>query len=420
MIKEIIIQNYKSIKDSLRISFEPEPIREFRDSNVHTDHNYNLDFLKSIAVFGPNASGKSNIVKALGFMRGFVLDSASNHRVNQEIFVEPFKLSLKTLTMPILFEISFVKNEKLYRYGFQLNKSRVLKEWLYHSLKTKEEIYFMRDGDHLELNNNFSEGWGKEKMVRPNALFLSTVAQLNGRICSDISDWFKNLIVLTDSNISQYINFTADLYQKNRFKKYLKELFRGADFDFDDIDIKQIKASENQLIFFKEEFRNVLSDQLKHQLEIQTKRFIRDKNDEIIDVATFDLIEESQGTQKFFSLAGPIINSLMNGYPLIIDEFDAKLHPSLSTFIVELFCHKTLNPHGAQLFFVSHMTNVLSSNLLRRDQIILVSKDRTHGTSVKRLYDEGIRKGSNFEKEYRNNEYGALPNTRMNQLDLPF
>jgi len=420
VIKEIVIENYKSIKDRVRISFEPEPIREFRESNVYTINNYNLDLLKSIAVFGPNASGKSNIVKALSFMRSFVLDSASNIRVNQEIFVEPFKLNLKTLTMPTTFELSFVMNENLYRYGFQINKSRVIKEWLYHSLKTKEEFYFIRDEEVLKLNNNFSEGWGKEKLVRQNALFLSTVAQLNGHICSEISNWFKNLIVLTDSNISQFINYTADLYQKNRFKKYLKELFKGADFDLDDIDVKPIKASEDQLIFFKDDIKSILSEQLKNKLEIQTKRFIKDKHGEIVDVATFDLSEESQGTQKFFSLAGPIINSLMNGYPLIIDEFDAKLHPSLSTFIVELYCHKTLNPHGAQLFFVSHVTNVLSANLLRRDQIILVSKDRIHGTSIKKLYDDGIRKGSNFEKEYRNNEYGSLPNTRMNQLDLPF
>lgn len=415
MLLKFTVGNFKSVNEKVSVSFIGESLKQFPENLA--EGPYRKKILKAIAFYGPNASGKSNIVKSLEFMRNFILDSTRLFQPRQQIDCDPFKLSTSSKNSPSFFEIEFSVNDQVFRYGFEVDKESVKKEWLFFILKTTEEPYFEREGDNLELNNRFREGWNKREFFRNNSLFLSTVAQLNGPISEGIYDWFKNLTIISDSNYLGFQNYTAGLFKNKKIKGYIKKLFKTAGFDIDDFEISEIDVSNQQLSILNDEIQRIIKLQVPNQLKVLTKHFVFDSSGLIVDAVSFDLRDESSGTQKFFAIAGPIINSLVNGYPLVIDELDARLHPVLTSFLVKLFCSEE-NSNGGQLLFVNHLTNLMNQGILRRDQIVLVSKEKRSGTRLKTLHEQGVRSDASFEKDYLSGEYGALPNTLMNQLNI--
>ncbi|QYH40552.1 ATP-binding protein [Algoriphagus sp. NBT04N3] len=415
MLLKFTIGNFKSIHEKVSVSFLGESLKQFPENLADGPNGKKI--LKALAFYGPNASGKSNVVKALEFMRNFVLDSNRLYQPGQLIDIDPFRLSTVSKNAPSFFEIEFSVNGQIFRYGFEVDRESVRKEWLFFVMKTTEEFYFERVEEKIDLNNRFREGWNKKDFFRNNSLFLSTVAQLNGQICKWIYDWFSNLTIISDSNYLGFQNYTADLYRNIKIKGYLKRLFKTAGFDIDDFEVSEIDVSNQQLSILNDEIQRIIKLQVHNQLKVLTKHYVYDSSGLMVDAVSFDLRDESSGTQKFFAIAGPIVNSLMNGVPLVIDELDARLHPILTSFLVKLFCSEE-NSHGGQLLFVNHLTNLMNQGILRRDQIVLVSKERRSGTRLKTLHEQGVRSDASFEKDYLSGEYGALPQTMMNQLNI--
>lgn len=417
MLIKFSVGNYKSIYKKLDLSFIAESLKQHENTNVIKTDFIKTNLLKSLALFGANASGKTNLIRALDLMRDLVLSSALHYHPNRTIDVEPYKLLLKSKQEPSFFEIDFIANENRYRYGFTVSSSKIHKEYLYSVLKTTEKLLFDRNENIINFGPSFSEGYGKESFVKPLSLFISTLAQLNGTLSSQIIEWFNNLTIITDYNYPSFTGYTAKLLQRKQQNVLLLKVFRAAGLDFEGVEVKTVNIDENLMQFLSLELKELVRKNAPDQYQIYTRHKVYDLNGNEVGEVDFDLKDESAGTQKFFAIAGPIINSLLNGYPIIIDEMDARLHFKLVNFIVSLFCSNDHNPYGGQLVFSNHMIDLMERQMLRRDQILLISKTKS-GTEIASIHSKGARSDTSFKRDYLNGEFGSLPDIEYSQLDL--
>ncbi|MEO9966935.1 MAG: ATP-binding protein [Reichenbachiella sp.] len=419
MIIKLSVANFLSFNDKIELSLESSPIKELVGTNTFEPPIKGASLLKSVGLFGANSSGKSNVIKTLSFMKSFVMNSFIQIHATEKINVDCFKLNTGSLSKPSFFEIEFIVNDTKYRYGFEVDKYMVRKEWLFYTLKRQEKRYFERTADEFEIDNSFREAWNiKHESIRQNALFLSALAQYNGTISRPLYQWFEELTIITDTNYGGYINYTASLLNNLKFKSYLKKLLHAGDFGYFDVEINETEIDPNQYGFLSEDIRNLVVSKIPKHVDIKTKHKSFDQhggesNDVLMDFKK----EESQGTQKFFALAGPIILSLMEGRPLIIDEIDARLHPLLSRMIIHLF-NSDDNQHGSQLVFTTHNTSILNIDILRRDQMLFVSKTLSFSSKIESIYSLKVRNDASFEKDYLSGKYGALPGENQRQLKL--
>jgi len=414
MLIEFIVGNYRSFKDPVTFSMVAAKLRA-KDKTLDENNVFPLtdkiSLLKSCAIYGANASGKSNLVEAFRFMRRFVLSSATGMQVDEPINIERFRLSTETENEPSFFETVFYVEDKRYRYGFTLDKQKIHLEWLYHVPKVKEANLFYRKGDEFELSGTFREGKRLQDKTRDNALFLSVVAQFNGAISQTVLRWFRELEVkygIGDIDREITIDGLEDEILRERIIAFVKQM----DLGIDDIEIKRPEMA-SYIVKSSAKFEDSpeFEDYWVPFPTISTihKRYNSNKIED--SSASFDLDEnESEGTQKLFDLAGPILNILQNGRTLVIDELDARLHPLITEAIIQLFNSNETNPNNAQLVFTTHDTNLLSNELFRRDQIWFTEKDKYGATDLYSLAEfKKIRNDASFEKDYITGRYGAIP-----------
>ena len=324
MIVEISIGNYLSFKDTVTISLVASNVKEHKETHIFQEKKLNL--LKSAILYGANASGKTNLISALSFIRSFVLNSATNYQADEEISVNPFKLNTSTETMPSYFEIVFIQNQIRYRYGFETTQEKVISEWLFYVPKSREVELFNRQGNHYSIKNSFKEGKGLESKTRENALFLSVVAQFNGEISNDIIEWFKNLYAINGVNNGR-LSSTKKWLKDDERKKKIIDFIKLADLSIDDLTLKPIDLDDQNLPEdIPNEIRDFIAKMDSDVLFSSHKKY--DKNNNFVTYEPFHVDStESEGTIKIISLAVPIIDALQKGKVLFIDELDAKLHP---------------------------------------------------------------------------------------------
>ncbi|MBI5208129.1 MAG: ATP-binding protein [Candidatus Firestonebacteria bacterium] len=412
MLLQFTVGNFLSFNDPVTLSMVASSIKEHENTNLFVENKIKL--LKSAAIYGANASGKSNLIKALSFMKKFVFISSKETQATEEIEIANFKLSTETDNKPSFFEIVFINENIIYRYGFEADKKNIQKEWLFQTGSGREAKLFKREKNNFELGSYFKEGEGKENITRNNALFLSVVAQFNGEISKKILEWFAKLKIISGLN-EGYSGFTIDKIKEPEFKNKILNFLKIADLGIEDINSTETKISPESLPQNTPEFlkTSALKDELKN-VEINTfhKKYNSDKNFLLLE--KFDLEnEESEGTKKFFAISAPIIDTLMRGYTLIIDELDSRLHPILSQHIINLF-NSSQNSLNAQLIFASHDTNLLNKEFLRRDQIWFTEKDKYGATKLYSLVEykiglDKVRNDSLYSKNYILGKYGAVP-----------
>ena len=417
MLVEFSVGNYLSFKEKVTINMvAANPIKEHFDDNVIVTDRLNL--LSSAIVYGANASGKSNFLAAMRFMRWFSINSVKEMQVGEEINIHPFRLYRDSMKEPSFFEIIFIYKNVKYRYGFQVNRKEVIAEWLFQTKKIKEYPLFIRKKEKIELSNSFSEGLSLEGKTRNNALFLSVVAQFNGTISVNVLNWFKTFNHISGIMDDDYEAFTVNLLQKKSYKQKILEFLNRADIGINDIKINEFDITEDTLpkdlpVSIKKEILENLKDGKGFQLA--TVHFTYNGNNEIDKLVNFNFEDdESEGTKKYFRLSGPIIHTLATGSILTIDELDARLHPLLTRIIVKLFNSKETNPKNAQLIVATHDTNLLNADIFRRDQIWFVEKTHVNASDLYslaeyRLPTGKVRKDASFEKDYIKGRYGAIP-----------
>ena len=391
MILEFYVSNYLSIKDGLKISFVATSLKdslsESNDMIVLSDTG--LMLLRSAVIYGANASGKSNVLKAMAFYRHFITDSFKNSQAGEAIDVENFRLNATSIYEPTTMEATFIVGDFIYRYGFEVDSKVVRSEWLYQRTNKKRakeiEIFYRTEEETsvhqkspllLELVN--------KRMVRDNALLLSAAAQFNEPKAVNILQWMNDIRVIFGNEEEKLWNQAIKSLDDENLRLRITNFAKYADLGIDSI----VKI-DNRIV--------------------SNHRQFDDEGRETNNVAFSFSGNESEGTIKYFSLSYPIIDTLDNGKLLIIDELDSKLHPLLVRKIISLFNSAKTNPKGAQLLFTTHDTFLLSAGMFRRDQIWFTQKDSFGATEAYSLVEYKVRSNTLFERDYLLGKYGATP-----------
>ncbi len=417
MLVEFSVANYRSFKEKVTFSMVAAKVvaknKELDENNVFViDRNPPL--LKSAAIYGANASGKSNLAKALGFMGWFMINSSKETQSTEKIGVERFRLSTETDLAPSCFEIVFLIDGKRYRYGFEATRERVVSEWLFYVPKVRETKLFERESNNFDVSKIY-KAEGVSQRTRDNALFLSVSAQFNVEMAERILNWLAyKLKVVSGLNDDGYKGYTAHCLKNDTNRSEIIQLIKKLDLGFEEIKVEETEITADVLPSgVPDEIKNLILKNGREKItSIQTLHRKFDNSGKLIASELFSLEEqESEGTQKIFALAGPLVDILNHGKVLMIDEFDARLHPLISRVIVELFNSNETNPNNAQFIFMTHDTNLLSNKLLRRDQIWFTEKNRYGATTLYSLveYKTGVRNDASFENDYIKGRYGAIP-----------
>jgi len=387
MIVEIKLANYRSIHAEQTLSFVAERGPR-HPQNLIKRPGYRL--LKAAALFGANASGKSNFVRAIGEMRDFVRDSATKMNDGDPITcAQPFRLDPDSRTAPSRFEITFVTDGVQYVYGFAATRERVYEEWLRAtSEKGDKELFDItrelsdKNGMGVWEANGFSETPTHllASRTRPNALFLSTAARENVEELLPAYKYIReNIWAIDMSGSAENLLRTAARVCKDD-EKLLQQvglLMHDADTGIETMYIDNVSAAE--AIPIQPDFSPQLQDFIKsvHALGASAAlpRITTFRQDTSGKSENFNLEQdESTGTQRFFAVAVPMLIALEHGAFLVIDELDASMHPLLTRRFLEMFQSEEANPNGAQLLFTTHDAVLLDSVLFRRDQIVLTEK----------------------------------------------
>jgi hypothetical protein len=284
----------------------------------------------------------------------------------------------------------FILEGKTYRYGFVYLKGKIISEWLFGTANKNEVEFFTRDKQKVFINKErFKEGIGLETKTREDNLFLNLVFELNGKIACVIKDYLCEIFILQGLDEEILQSFSYNLIQNKANKHRLLEILKLADLDIYDIGIDE--------------------DYDQKTKKIISQRKIFDENGQEVGLETLDFDQEaSAGTKKMFIFGGIFVHLLKNGGTIIIDEFDTKFHTSLTKAIVKLF--NSEKNKTAQLCFITHNTNLLDNDLLRRDQIYFAEKNQRGETSIYSLNEiKGVRNDSSLEKDYIKGKYGAVP-----------
>lgn len=412
MLVEFRVGNYRSFSEIQTFSMVASNVKSVDPSldlsNVVKVED-DLSLLKSAAIYGANGSGKSNLVRAMAFVRKFVATSSKETQISDEIDVDQFRLSAATHHEPSFFEFVFLIKGKQFRYGFEVDSRQVVSEWLFHVPTIREAKLFERRRGTITVSKAFKEGRKLEDKTRENALFLSVCAQFNGPISRDILNWYSRFNLVSGLNDTATRNYTIKCVEEPAKKKAVIEFVQSLDFR-----IKDLLVEDEEPVTDESLPKNMPEKLKTFMLELgatkgsslKTVRVMEDGTNHVV----FDLGEsESAGTQKLISLAGPLIDTLRTGKTIMIDELDARLHPLITREIIKLFNSQTSNPRGAQLIFTTHDTNLLSNKLFRRDQIWFSELDNTGATHLYSLVEYRVRNDASYEKDYVSGRYGAIP-----------
>ena len=414
MLVDFKVKNFRSIKEEQLLSLVASSQKEFVDTHTFLPTtSKNLSLVKIAAIYGANAAGKSNILKALDTMKKIVRDSATKYQRGDELPIKPFLFD-KEVNEPTEFEINFIYNEARYQYGFATTKERITEEWLIAYPKGRPQNWFARayDEETKEYKWQFGDKLtGKKQLwqesTRGNALFLSTAVQLNSEQLQPVFDWFANKLKITSVN-GWDPSFTMSKCLDEKYKKSILRFLKTADMDIEDIEIEVGEFDPSNLPDdMPVELKEKIAQDLKGKELIKGAKFYH-LNHYGKKVA-LDFDDESDGTQKLFAFIGPWIDSLENGNILLIDELHDNFHPLMVKFLIEMFHNKDMNKSDAQLIFTTHETSVLNQDTFRRDQIWFCEK-RNRATNLYPLTDFSPRKGvEDLEKGYLSGRYGALP-----------
>jgi AAA15 family ATPase/GTPase len=408
MLIDFHVENHRSICSEQILTLEAGRVGDVSDGRPRTVIGHSERLLPVAALYGSNASGKTNVLSGLSFMRDAVTHSFSTWEPDQGIPRTPFAWG-PCRTDPSLFEVTILVSGVRYEYGFCVSDDTVLEEWLFAWPNGKKQIWFEREngefkfGDKLLGDNRLIEG-----VTRANALFLSTAVQFKHEQLQIIHSWFRRMRTL---NLGE--SFPSFVAEREIARLFQTEVQASL---FDEEESGQSNTADR----FRSLLRNAdlgIVDLKVEKVEVPERRMPRTrfqfKHDVAVEDSWLSLSQESKGTQTLFRSALPILETIRFGGVLVVDELEGSLHPSLARHIVAQFNDPTTNPNGGQLVFTTHDTNLLGTTIgepvLRRDQVWLTEKDKHGVTVLYPLTEYQPRKAENLERGYIQGRYGAIP-----------
>ena len=407
MLIEFSIKNFLSFKEKVTLSLEKESGNE-NEENTFTFNNEEL--LKTAVIYGANASGKSNLIKAFTIAILMVRNSNMISLGGKWDILKPFLFSEDTNNSPSEFEFIFIANKIKYRYFFIADEDKIYNESLdaYYSQKPTNIFTRKNTTEYSFINSDKKTLESIASKNTENKLFLSTATTWNYEKTKDAFLWFLNSIdtygsfdSMLDQDLINYSNNDEDL------KKFTLKLLKESD-----IFIKDLRVSYEERDVENSSF--IINNQKQGPLKTKSVKIamdyeITDSQDEK-KIYTLDFEDESSGTKILFVLAPILKRAFEKTKIIIVDELEKSLHPTLVKYIIKLFNNEKLNTKNSQLIFTTHAISLLSLDLFRRDQIWFTEKDVLTGNSDLYPLDSfSVRKEENIEKGYINGRYGAVP-----------
>jgi hypothetical protein len=415
MLIQFNFKNFKSFRDEVSLDLSATKITE-HESHVVDIANDKL--LKVAAIYGANASGKSNVYDAFDYMTYYVAESfnfggeedSRRKKENDYPKVTPFLFDERSCDEETTFEVFYVDNAensgKIYQYGFSLKRDEVVEEWLYSKAKTARNnyrtIFYRKKGEELEING-FSKNHVEniKASLNKETLIVSLGAKLRVAKLKKVRDWFLNNDILD-------------------FGDPAENFFRSRMLPEDFVDSKEVQGNVvKYFASFDEAIQDFNVEKLPQEDEKETSKSYRiDALHKMTDsqkMAAIPLKMESSGTLKMFALYPSLKDVLDNGGTLFIDELNARLHPLLVRNIILTFLSPEINTQNAQLIFTTHDIWQFSNELLRRDEIWLVKKNRDGVSELYSLADfkdedgNKVRRDEALSKKYLTGIYGAIP-----------
>ena len=413
MLLEFKVSNFMSIKDEIKVSCIANTALEHEDSLLLFGKDR---VLPALAFYGYNAVGKSNIFNALTSAILFVRNS-NLMQINSLIQTVPFLLNDTSKNEPTKMDFLFTINGKKYNYGFEITQKEVILEYLYEYESSRPSMIFERKREVYNFTTqNNKELDGFKDINTSNKLFLSTATAWNCKLTKDAFLWFLEGIDTYNSNnftedeILHYLDINKD---NEESKNFLLDVFKRTDINildyiFESRAMQDMKVVLPQGITFD---KNIIEQMKLNSKEYQFDAFLAVKDEDGNENNyPISYLYESKGTKMMIAYVPIIQHALEKGRTIVVDEFDNSLHPLLTHYLIKLFLDKKINKNGAQLIFNTHDTNLLDSELLRRDQVCLVKKDESGQTRIANLYEYKARRNDNFRKSYFDEKYAKLPN----------
>jgi uncharacterized protein len=426
MLIEFKVKNFRSIREEQKFSLVAENTDKDLSSCVIDCELLGLSgvkFLKGAAIYGANASGKSNVLAAIRFATTFVLRSVTEIQPGDKTGAEPFKLDRESANKPSEFEITFVADGVRFVFGFAVTPQRVLEEHLVAYPKGVPQRWYQRtfnasngSYDWAKPSTAFSQDKSLQNKTRENSLFLSVGPQFNHTQLTQVFNWFKDNVHFIHLGVERGMGhglsygFTAEQTKNTTQRDRIINLLRSADFGVVGMTAKEREITVEQL---KQAMPPALVAKLEKERGLEPLRGLDIKlthKADGIDPVPLDLDdEESDGTRRFFALIGPWLDILDNGYTVFVDEIETSLHPILVRELLKLlFCSKN-NPKGAQIVFTTHNPVFLDTTFIRRDQVWFAEKSSSGETHLYPLTDYQPRKDEALAKGYLAGRYGAIP-----------
>jgi hypothetical protein len=437
MLVQFSVENFLSFKEEVTFSMLAAKKGNHADHIVKEGEG-KMPLLHTAAIYGANASGKSNLVTAIAFARELIVRGT---RSGQMISVTPFKLDEDCLKKTSAFEFVIKTGRVIYTYGFKLNSKKVLEEWLFAKPAKRDVRYFERvtsgkDKVRVEFGPSFISKGAKGKQflefvaqgTRPNQLFLTEAIERNVKELKSLMDWFRDVLVVIPAG-AKHLALELTIHKDESFTKFLGDFLATAgtgvqgiateeeplDFDkhFPDIpdDIREdvVSVGEGAGLALRTpdgEHYNIVRGKQGQPMLVLLKTQHRTKDGRL---TSFDVREESDGTQRLMHLAPALYSLRTSETVLIIDELDRRLHPLMSKMFLEAVIGSKDANQTWQFIFTTHDTNLLDIDLLRRDEIWFVEKDDFGASHMYSLAEFKIRPDLKIQKGYLNGRFGAIP-----------
>ena len=412
MLLRFAASNHLSIREPQALSFTASALQDRTEGLIRSDTVPNKSVLPALVVYGANASGKSNLVDAIAFMKSAVLGSHTRGEPGGGVPRRAFRLDASSSRESSTFEIDFAIDDVRHHYGFEASDTEFVSEWLYTVPKSHRRMLFEREdgsfrfGRELRGPNN-----SIARLTRPNSLFLSAAAQNGHDQLSGTFDFFRSIGNVTDIAVPDVLAVSelGTGGPDQRVIDFLAKVGTGV------VGHRRNKTelSERERAFRRKvvaAFREMADGPVQIEDEPSTETTIelahRSREGQRVYL---ELERESAGTRRLLVLLGFAFRALDSGAPLVVDELGASLHTYATASVLGLFCSPQTNPKGAQLVATTHDTNLLTSPYLRRDQVWFAEKDPEGATQVYPLTDIRTRKGDNLELGYLQGRYGAIP-----------
>jgi len=421
MLLRFAVTNHLSIKDRAEVNFVATSLKEHASGLVPSRYARH-GVLPVVAIYGANASGKSNLLISLVRLRSLVLQSFARSEDESGLKYEPFCLDLESAGNSTHFELDFSMDDVRYQFGVSYDQHQITAEWLYSFPKQIQKILYRRDSESEYYFGRALSGSNRQiqSITKKNTLFISAAAKAGHPLLSKVSDYFKSKIRVQLNSDHSAERIATKLYNTPELAAKVANYLSMADTGVTEVKVETTPVSESHREELAEFSRAILKftgavapnfPEVNHSLKLG-----HSSSDGIVRFIDFG--DESLGTKYLFGLLPAMIESLQDGGTLVLDEITTSLHTLLAKKLVSLFNDRTTNPLGAQLVFTTHDTNLLAPGLLRRDEILLAEKSIGGASAFFPLSDIKTKNTDNIERGYIQGRFGAIPYIDEISIDL--